>query len=292
MIKLRLFVSILFFLYATSHLFAAQLYSVKEAVDSTYGIILYEKYNAQVGGEEIRMDDYGIPCENTVIDYYDDGTVLHRGTYLNGTLITYKNYYPDGKPERKFRRLAGGRYSMETFYETGTPRSKIVYYGQDAITWNEYYCNGQVEFTEKYNSRFLLLYRKSFSEDGKPQAAFELLSKRKNIYSHREYYENGAVKEEGSMVFNDDVVDYKREGTWRIYNEKGELIRLEEYVHGNFNSETQASAAYPNGYKVNDTKKQAAPAKLTAEQIDSFFEEEEEEENVAVVRKKQKNTKK
>jgi antitoxin component YwqK of YwqJK toxin-antitoxin module len=289
--RLQGFSLFLFFLARISPAFSSHLYSVNEAIDSTFGIILYEKYNSQVGGEGIRLDDNGAPCENTVIDYYDDGSVLHRGSYVDGILITYKNYYPDGKLERKFKGLAGGRYLMETYYSTGLLRSKIVYFRKDAIFWNEYYENGLVEYTEKYNSHFLLLYRRSYSETGKPQTIFELASKRKNTYSHKEYYENGAVREEGAMVFNDDVVDYKREGTWKIYDESGNLARLEEYIHGEYNLEAQSNSPSPTASRAtarnasaktntldcdNTTGSNQIQAKPTAKQVDSFFDDEDD----------------
>ncbi len=295
----------LFFFASLSSGYSSNLYSVKDIVDSTYGIIFYEKYNPQVGGEDIRMNDYATPCENTIIDYYDDGNVLHRGSYVNGTLITYKNFYPDGKLERKFKGLAGGRYMLETYYPNGLLRSKIVYFRKDAISWNEYYPNGQVEFSEKYNSRFLLLYRKSFGEDGKTQTAFELVNKRKNVYSHKEYYENGAIKEEGGMTFSDEVVDFKREGTWKIYDETGKLARMEEYIHGEFNLETQANASAPKKAAATLTtaggqtstpvttstpQKQKASAKPTTEEVDSFFDEDDAATD-EVVDPKKKNKK-
>lgn len=289
MIRLRQTGIFLLFFAPLSAFCTSNLYSVKDIVDSTYGIIFYEKYNPQVGGEDIRMDDYAKPCISTVIDYYDDGSILHKGSYVNGTLITYKNFYPDGKLERRFKGLAGGRYQLETYYPSGTLRSKIIYFRKDAISWNEYYSNGQIEFSEKYNSRFLLLYRRSFGEDGKTQTTFELISKRNNTYSHKEYYENGALKEEGGMVFSDDVVDFKREGTWKIYDEAGKLVRLEEYVHGEFNIGTQANASPPKKTitpvaanntssatnKVNNPSTPKISTTPTAEEVDSFFEEED-----------------
>lgn len=257
---------------------AGNLFSVAEMVDSVYGITYYEKYNHEVGGEEIRLDDYGEPCENTVIDYYDDGNVLHRGTYVKGILVTYKNFFPDGKIERKFKGLAGGRYSHESFYPSGVPKSKMVYYRKDVIFWNEFYENGQIEYTEKYNSRFLLLYRKTYTIEGKPLTLFELVNKKKSIYSHKEYFENGLLSEEGGMVFSDEIVDFKREGKWKIYDETGKLVRVEEYIHGEFNTETQANATTSTTTIPPTTSPPAKNnvTKLTAEEIDAFFEEEEE----------------
>ena len=97
----------------------------------------------------------------------------------------------------------------------------------------DYYPNGQIEYTmENVKSMEYLILRKSYSADGKPQEIFELVNVKKNIYSQKEYFENGNLKSEGQLKFNPYKVDYIKDGTWKIYNEAGVLIRQEKWVYG------------------------------------------------------------
>ena len=50
------------------------------------------------------------------------------------------------------------------------------------------------------------------------------------LFEKKEYYENGNVKKEGELTFN--MFDYKKIGTWKVYNKQGKLIKEEIYKNG------------------------------------------------------------
>lgn len=208
-------------------------YKAKDVVDSVYGIRMYDRLNFQIGGDSIRNNKKGYACQGWVQDFYESGKLLHKGYYEDGQLKIYKNFYENGVLERSFKMTDLNKSSLQLFYPDGKIKSDFTYVNGSMLAATDYYRNGQIEYTmENVKSMEYLILRKSYSEDGKPQEIFELVNVKKNIYSQKEYYENGNLKSEGQLKFNPYKVDYIKDGTWKIYNEAGVLIRQEKWVYG------------------------------------------------------------
>jgi antitoxin component YwqK of YwqJK toxin-antitoxin module len=209
----------------------------RTVIDSTYGIQMYEKLNVVLGGDSIRnCNGYG--CNGWVEDYYTTGELLHKGFYQNGQLKTYKNFYPNGQVERNFKAIDDYRSSLKVYYEDGKPKSDVVYDGQNVIMWTDYYANGQIEFVEKYNkSGEFYINKQSFFETGKMETSLELVSSKKMLYASKEFHQNGNIKEEGSVVYNPDMLDYQKIGTWKIYKEDGTPKGEQTYTSGRLDNE-------------------------------------------------------
>ena len=197
-------------------------YNASKAIDPDYGIKMYEKLNFQTGGDSVRNDKRGYACQGWVEDYYDTGELIHKGYYEDGHLTLYKNFFPNGNVERSYIITGYNKSTMQIFYSDGKIKSDVLYYQNSPQIWTDYYQNGQIEYTEE-NSKSMeyLIFRKSYSQDGKPQEIFELINPKKKIYSMKEYYENGSIKAEGQMIFNAGVNDYQKDGSWTEYDEKG-----------------------------------------------------------------------
>ena len=207
-------------------------YNPAKVVDPDYGITMYEKLNFQTGGDSVRNDRKGYACQGWVEDYYEGGQLLHKGYYEDGHLRIYKNFYPNGNVERSFKITDMKRCNMQVFYDDNKPKSDINYYQSSPQVWTDYYHNGQIEYTEENTkSMEYLIFRKSYREDGKPQELFELTNPKKKVYSKKEYYENGNIKAEGDMIYNPSVSDYQKDGTWTVYDEKGNPSK-EKWVKG------------------------------------------------------------
>ncbi len=58
-----------------------------------------------------------------------------------------------------------------------------------------------------------------------------MIDPKKKTYSKKEYYENGNIKAEGQMRFNPNEVDYQKDGTWKYYDESGQ-VTTEQWVKG------------------------------------------------------------
>jgi antitoxin component YwqK of YwqJK toxin-antitoxin module len=207
-------------------------YKAAKVVDPEYGITMYENLNFQVGGDSVRNDKKGYACQGWVEDFYESGSLIHKGYYEDGHLKIYKNFYENGTVERAFKIVDFKRSNMQMFYPDGKLKSEITYYDGNPQVWTDYYHNGQIEYVEESTkSMEYLIQRKSFAEDGKPQEIFELTDPKKKIYSKKEYYENGNIKEEGSMRFNKSLSDYQKDGTWKIYDESGK-VTTQQWVNG------------------------------------------------------------
>jgi len=210
----------------------AKKYNAAKVIDPDYGIRLYEKLNFQTGGDSVRNDRKGYAVQGWVEDQYESGEVIHKGFYEDGHLTVYKNFYPNGQVERSFFVSGYKKSSMQIFYSDGKLRSVILFYENNPQSETDYYQNGQIEYTEE-NSKDMeyLIFRKSYSLDGKPQEIFEMVNQKKKMYSKKEYYENGIIKAEGPMFFNTSLYDYQKDGQWISYDEKGKATK-EKWVKG------------------------------------------------------------
>jgi antitoxin component YwqK of YwqJK toxin-antitoxin module len=207
-------------------------YDAAKVIDPDYGIKMYDKLNFQIGGDSVRNTKKGYACQGWVEDYYTTGEVIHKGYYEDGHLTLYKNFFPNGNVERSFSVSGYKRSSLQIFYSDAKIKSTVTFYENSPQFWTDYYQNGQVEYTEE-NSKDMeyLIYRRSYAQDGKPQELFELVNPKKRIYSKKEYYENGNIKAEGSMIFNPSLYDYQKDGAWIEYDEKGKPTK-EKWVKG------------------------------------------------------------
>jgi len=210
-------------------------YSQREVYDSAYGINIYEKLNANIGGDSVRNDKKGYASQGWVEDQYESGKTLHKGYYVDGTLRIYKNFYENGKPERSFKVNDLKRCTMVLYYSDSTLKSEINYYNGQVQKEQDYYPNGKLEYVEESEKNMIyLVQRKSYLPDGKPESIFELTDPKKKIYTKKEYYPNGNIKEEGTMAFDKGSIDYRKDGKWKVYDEKGKVTE-EFYINGELN---------------------------------------------------------
>lgn len=213
-------------------------YDPEKVIDKTYGIVMYEKLNMMLGKDSIRNGATGYAANGFIEDYYTSGQLLHKGFYVDGQLKIYKNYYPNGKEERNFRMVDIKKSKMTLFYEDGTMKSDIVYIGNEALSWIDYYPNGTVEFEEIYDKSFQYYEKKAaYFKSGKPEDVLLLVDKKKLIYSYSSYYENGNLKEQGTVKYDKAMFDYQRIGDWKLFNENGSPSKIQKYVNGTVQSE-------------------------------------------------------
>lgn len=206
-------------------------YKPSEVVDPEAGIIIYDKLNTVLEGDSTRHDKNGYAANDWVMDYYESGQLLHKGYYQEGKVKNYKNYFPDGKLERDFRYTNFTDSKMQIFYPDGKLRSETIFEGSTVVKSIDNFPDGTPEFTEEYK-KGQLLYRRFYFAPGKPESIIEAIEGKKNMYTKKEYHENGNLKEEGLLKFSKNLQDFRKEGKWKVYNSKGELSAEEEYVNG------------------------------------------------------------
>jgi len=202
----------------------------KSIVDDTYGIQLYESLNMALEGDSVRMEN-GYAVNNWKEDYYEDGTLLHRGYYIDGQLKVYKNYYPNGKIEREFKNVDGFRSLQKKYYSDGTLKSEVKYMEGAALLWIDYYANGNMEYYEEYHKSFLYhIAKRSYYESGQAESLLERVKKLN--FTQNDYYKDGKDKVEGTLSYDMNAYDYYRTGKWTYYNESGKASKEETYNDG------------------------------------------------------------
>lgn len=207
-------------------LFAAPVIGSEELPDP------YAPLNAALGGDSTRLCK-GMACAGWVEDRYPDGTLRHRGYYGDGRLITYRNFFTDGRVEREFKVQDVTRCSMRTFYEDGTLRSETHYVEGVSRTFTEHYPDGKVRYTEERHPS-LPCYKVMdlFAPDGKPISTLQLIDKKKVIFEQREYWPNGQLRASGRSQFNPHRYDSQRIGSWTYYDTAGTPLKEERYIEG------------------------------------------------------------
>jgi len=215
-----------------------KVYDLKDIYDSTYGIQLFDKFNSAMGGDSVRKTLQGYMCNGFVQDHYKNGALLHKGFYTDGQLTMYSNYYPNGQEERTFKAVTERKSEMKKYFESGKIKSVVDFYDGNAISYHDFYENGNPAYVEEYDKKHeRLLQRCSFFQDGKPENLFmPITEKAPIVYAHKEYFPGGVqVKEEYQMVYSSNALDYIKEGEDKVYDEKGTLVSDVQYVDGQVN---------------------------------------------------------
>jgi len=193
----------------------------------------YDNLCTIMGGDSVRMSNTQ-KATGYFKDNYPDGNIRHKGYYDQGKIVTvFTNYYENGQIERTFRAKTDKKGTLEVFYPTGAMLSHVEWVDGESLLWEDYYPQGQVEFSEEYNKGLeYYLYMRFYYEDGRPQILFELTDEKTRAYTYKEFYPNGQLKESGSKMYNEALNDYPMEGKWLYYDESGKLTLEEEYTHG------------------------------------------------------------
>ncbi len=201
-------------------------------VDSVFGITLYEPLNMVLSGDSVR-ENGGYACKGWITDNYDDGKLLHKGFYIDGQLKAYKNYYPNGNMERDFRSIDNFNSMLKLYYPNGELKSSVRYVNGLPQLWIDYYDDGTMKYYEEHHrSMEYQIAKKFYYDNGNPQDILELDNKKKMLYNKDEFFRNGNEQVDGTMHYDRDVATFYRTGTWKYYNESGDLKKEIKYSDG------------------------------------------------------------
>lgn len=208
-------------------------YTIEQVLDPDYGITIFNNLAPAIGGDSLRYTKDGYNAQGWQEDYYKSGKLLHKGFYQDGFIKIFKNFYENGQVERTLSIVDAKRAKMEIYYEDGKVRSTINFYDGNTQNQYDFYRNGTPEYVEENDKDIEFLYKRySYFENGLPASLFDLTDKKTKKYVKKEFYENGRVKEEGTMIFRKDLGDYIKEGLWTYYDDKGGTIKTEKYHNG------------------------------------------------------------
>lgn len=200
-----------------------------EIIDPTYGITIYEPLNLYLFADSTRIDE-GYAANGWKEDYYSDGSILHKGYYIEGQLKVYKNFYPNGNVERNFKSIDSFKSKVTLFYESGNIKSKVIYSNDFAMEWIDYYENEKMSYIERYNKDKVSHDSKiSYYENGNKQEELIIENKKKKLYLYLEYFQNGEIKLKGHLRFDNGIYDYVKFGTWNHYDKNDKVIKKDHY---------------------------------------------------------------
>ena len=211
----------------------SKLYRSEDVLDSDYGITMYNHLILSIGGDSVRYTKEHFKLNGWKEDFYVNGTILHKGFYVDGKIKIFKNYYLNGSVERNFIELDLNKSKLELFYEDGKQKSVILYNQGNAQNQYDFFRNGNPEYIEENDKHIEFLYkRNSYFENGIPESLFELIDKKQKRYSKKEFFTTWKIKEEGFMIFRKDMNDYQKDGIWNYFDQEGKLTKTETYYKG------------------------------------------------------------
>ena len=208
-------------------------YDQSDVLDTVEGIKIYNKLIESIGGDSVTYNKAGYNMQGWNEDYYKNGKLLHRGYYVDGKAIVFKNFYENGQCERTVVNPDPLRCNIDIFFEDGKQKKQLSYYNGLPQKKYEYYSNGLPKYVEENEKdmKYLTL-RKSWYSNGQIENSIELSDQKTKKYMQKSYYPSGQIKEEGALVLSDNGKDYLKEGTWTSYDSKGAKKKSENYNGG------------------------------------------------------------
>jgi antitoxin component YwqK of YwqJK toxin-antitoxin module len=192
----------------------------------------YDRYNASIGGDSIRLCG-GHPCTGWVQDDYLSGQVKHRGYYDNGRLSVYKNFHANGQLEREFKASDELNSQMRTWHANGSLRSVARYREGVVVGYEDHYVTGALRYAEermRHEPCFTKL--ELYAADGKPISLLRMIDRRKLILDQQEFYPGGRLKCQGRARFDRSSLQCQRIGTWAYFDPEGKKVREEDFIDG------------------------------------------------------------
>lgn len=192
----------------------------------------YEPLNTTLGGDSVR-NCQGYGCSGWVEDHYSSGQLKHRGFYVEGQLVIYKNFHADGTLEREFKAVDNVKSLMRTYHANGQLRSETKYVHGQAVEYVDHYSNGQVRYAEeKHGTEPYYLRMDLFRHDGSPISTLHIVDKRTATFEQSEFWPDGHVRCKGKARYDPNRMDTQRIGTWTYFDMLGQPRFEEAYVDG------------------------------------------------------------
>jgi uncharacterized protein len=133
------------------------------------------------------------------------------------------SYYKYGQIESIYNFLGDDLDGVSvSFYETGALRSYSLYKNDKGFCF-EYYEAGRLKEHYQAISGTYVGYRATYCSNG--------VLYQETFYNKPNYLSKG-YHCDGSLRFEGNIVDFKEDGVWKYYNEKGKVIKKANYKNG------------------------------------------------------------
>lgn len=204
-------------------------YFQKDICDTTEGIVMYNKLLEAIGGDSVTFNKAGYNLQGWNEDFYMSGKLLHRGYYIDGKVIVFKNFFENGQCERTVVNPDPLRCNFEIFYENGKPRKQIYYYNGLPQKKYEFFNSGLPKYVEENEKEMkYVTLRKNFYSNGQPQSTLEITDEKNQKYKMADYYPNGQIKSEGNLIYSSEKKGYLKDGNWHYYDQSGKSKKTEK----------------------------------------------------------------
>ena len=205
-------------------------YNQKEVVDTSEGIKIYNKLVESIGGDSVKYNKAGYNLQGWNEDYYLNGKILHRGYYVDGKLVVFKNFFENGQCERSVANPDPLRCNLEVYFEDGKQRKQVTYYNGMPQKRYEFYSNGFPKYTEENDKEMkYIVLKKSWYSNGQVKQSMQITDLLVKKYETKSYYASGQVKEEGVLILSADGKEYLKDGIWQFYDVAGKNRTTEKY---------------------------------------------------------------
>lgn len=201
-------------------------YKQAEVIDSSKGIILFDRLIEVLGGDSIKYNKQGYNIQGWNEEYYQNGNILHKGYYVDGKIKIFKNYYENGQLERSFISPDPLHAILNLYFENGQPRQRITYYDGKPQKVYEYYESGLPKLAEEKEKNLkYAISRKEWFIGGQLFKELEMTDLKEKHFKASEYYPNGQLKEQGQYRLSSDGLSLEKTGNWQYFDEKGKKIK-------------------------------------------------------------------
>jgi hypothetical protein len=193
----------------------------------------YTKLLVVLGGDSIALYANGSLTQGWQEHFYRSGKILHRGFYVDGKLIRFKNYFENGNAALTFENSDPLRCLLNIYFDDGSLFKQISYYQSRPQKVYEYYENGQPKLSEESDKdlKYIIL-KKTWFDNGVLSSSLELNDLKHKKYTEKIYHVNGNIKEEGQIVLLPGTKEYVKNGNWFVYDYNGKNKRSEQHCYG------------------------------------------------------------
>ncbi|MBL4703692.1 MAG: hypothetical protein JKY54_04175, partial [Flavobacteriales bacterium] len=207
-------------------------YDIEEIEDPDDGIIIYNQYCPGLSGEiYLRQDQFKHVAEKEHVDYYANGKMLHKGYYENGSLMQFKNYFPNSQIERELKIKRKKPKQLTCYYMFGEIRERQIFDDGILMLHEKYHFSGRLKYLMEVSEIGYLKIEQWNDEDGKPLKYIELLNEDSLKYEIAEMYLSGTIKEKGIYLYNPKTETFERNGKVVKYSQTGTLMAEAIYAN-------------------------------------------------------------
>ncbi len=258
-------------------------YDLERIEDPEDGIKIFDQYCTGLSGEvKIREDIFNHVLDKQHIDYYGNGKVLHEGYYEAGSLIKFRNFYPNEQVERELKVKKGKPKLLTTYYMFGEIRERRVFDDGILMLHEKFHYSGKLKYLMEISDVGYLKIEQWNNKEGMPLKYIELKDVDSLIYEIAEMYPSGAIKEKGTYIYDPVSEKYSKHGSFKEYSDKGELVAdiyfedgsVDSVVVDERNAKIETTSLIPADYIAFDLDSNGEISKREVDEaINVFFDE-------------------